>query len=492
MQETNIGWTDFSSNLLKYRDALGNVVHACVRISEGCRFCYACALAGRFGRNGKDFTAENMKALTPYFDTDEAAQILKSRKIAGKKVFVDDMTDLFGEWVSNEIIDQHFAVFAMRPDVTFQILTKRAERMHDYLSRHDVGLRWAMLISDRQLPDASVAVGWSNNGLPNVHLGVSVEDQKNADERIPLLLETPAVIRWASVEPLLSNISLDPAWCPNYNTVYEQECFSTRGEGVSGRAVGRVGDRRAGTDLAIKEAWMGSLEADGCSQTVRPQEGRTATKRLPNDQHSAERNSLPLPSQQIGIPPLLRPHSRSANGQPQRREENQQPSSKPGVGNAFGADPSRLSNRVEGRTRREESSGQALGFTDRKNQGGVRKGTGNASALSGDLSRGLPDDLEDCARGETPETKGSDSKLRLSASAQQQQSGYLGPLLLIVIGGESGAGHRKMPLESALRLARYAYKAGVSVYFKQDSGPRPGMQGRIPDDVWAMKDWPSN
>lgn len=59
----------------------------------------------------------------------------------------------------------------------------------------------------------------------------------------------------------------------------------------------------------------------------------------------------------------------------------------------------------------------------------------------------------------------------------------------IVIGGESGHGHREMPLVSALRMARQAKEAGVAVYVKQDS--RPGMQGRIPDDIWAMKEWPT-
>src|SRR5690242_5082887 len=120
MQQTSIGWTNFSVSFLKYLNALGKVVWACVHASEGCRFCYSEALAKRWGR-GKAFTAENMKGLTPLFDTNEAQQVLRSKKISGKKVFVDDMTDLFGEWVSDEIIDQNFVVFAMRSDVTFQI-----------------------------------------------------------------------------------------------------------------------------------------------------------------------------------------------------------------------------------------------------------------------------------------------------------------------------------------------------------------------------------
>ena len=120
MQETSIGWTDFSVNLLKYLNAAGKVVWACIHASEGCRFCYSEALAKRWVR-GEAFTAENMKKLTPFFDQKEADQVLNSKKISGKKVFVDDMTDLFGEWVSEDIIRAHFAVFAARPDVTFQV-----------------------------------------------------------------------------------------------------------------------------------------------------------------------------------------------------------------------------------------------------------------------------------------------------------------------------------------------------------------------------------
>jgi protein gp37 len=295
MQETNIGWTDFSVNLLKYLNALGKVVWACVHASEGCRFCYSEALAKRWGR-GEAFTAENMKLLTPFFDTKEADQVLRSKKIAGKKVFVDDMTDLFGEWVPNEIIDQHFAIFAMRPDVTFQVLTKRAGRMREFLSRIGNGSYHLFDVAKEFRPEWEHKQAFFPFPLKNVHVGVSVEDQKHADQRIGDLVKTPAAVRWVSIEPLLANVSLRwAAWEP----------FKTL--------------------------------------------------------------------------------------------------------------PGSLNNEYDGLRR-----------------------------LNG-----------------------------------------------IVIGGESGAGHREMPLEAALTLARTAHEAGIAVYVKQDSGPRPGMQGRIPDDVWAMKDWPT-
>jgi len=122
--KTRIEWTDRTTNLLKYRDAEGRVVWHCEKTSPGCAHCYSEAIAERFKRGGP-FLPVVTPRVTPFLDAAEAGKILRSRKLAGKRVFVDDMTDLFGDWVSDEIIDRHFAVFALRRDVTFQVLTKR-------------------------------------------------------------------------------------------------------------------------------------------------------------------------------------------------------------------------------------------------------------------------------------------------------------------------------------------------------------------------------
>src|SRR5690606_19738715 len=97
-QATSIEWTDYSENLIRYRDADGRDVWACVKCSDGCKHCYSESLAHRFQR-GKPFTAANMKVVTPYFDDARAAKLLRSRKLSGKRVFIGDMTDVFGEWV---------------------------------------------------------------------------------------------------------------------------------------------------------------------------------------------------------------------------------------------------------------------------------------------------------------------------------------------------------------------------------------------------------
>ena len=201
MQKSPIEWTDFTANPIRYRDPDGNVVHACIHKSGGCLHCYAEVLAGRWGRAGKKFTAENMKRLTPFLDDKELHQMLTHKPASGKRCFVGDMTDIFGEWVPFELLDKLFAVFALRPDVTFQVLTKRPERMREYVGALDTKER--IEAASFSLPTAARILNWP---LPNVWLGVSVEDQKTADERIPLLLQTPAAVRFVSYEPALGPV----------------------------------------------------------------------------------------------------------------------------------------------------------------------------------------------------------------------------------------------------------------------------------------------
>ncbi len=212
-RDGGIGWTDFTENPLRYRDAKGNVVWGCVKISPGCAQCYAEALGKRFAKGGP-FTKTTMDGLTPFLDERVLMSMLRSLKTRGKRVFLADMTDMFGEWVPNEMIAAVFGVMAARPDVTFQILTKRAERMR----------RWFEWIATRgEAPDLRVQKHAMDHvpiplhatkgaftvfpwPLPNVWVGCSVEDQRYADERIPHLLATPAAVRFVSYEPAIGSV----------------------------------------------------------------------------------------------------------------------------------------------------------------------------------------------------------------------------------------------------------------------------------------------
>ena len=182
---------------IEWSDATWNPITGCSVISPGCQRCYAMKLAG--GRLRNHPSRQGLTVQTKVgpvwngqvrFNQEWLDQPLKWRR--PRQIFVCAHGDLFHENVPDEWVDRVFNVMAkahfMQRGHVFQVLTKRAERMALYMMKNRLTLKH-----------------WP---LPNVWLGVSVEDQKRADERIPLLLDTSAAVRWISAEPLLSEIDL--------------------------------------------------------------------------------------------------------------------------------------------------------------------------------------------------------------------------------------------------------------------------------------------
>lgn len=210
---------------IEWTDRTWNPVRGCSVISPGCVNCYAMKQAHRFQTKKRpDSDGDLVVHPGPFFGltkqtkagpqwtgtirTVESALLepLSWRKPA--RIFVNSMSDLFHEGVSFEFVDRVFAVMA--PRHTFQILTKRAECMFTYMQKRSK--------SAQPWKDAARSLGYSLEfeglslvpwPLPNVWLGVSVEDQQRADERIPLLLQTPAAVRFISAEPLLGPVDLE-------------------------------------------------------------------------------------------------------------------------------------------------------------------------------------------------------------------------------------------------------------------------------------------
>lgn len=223
---TDIEWSDETWNpILARRLSDGKVGWHCEHASPGCEHCYAETrnVSGRCNLGTKlPFKPGHRKDIELFLD--EAALLKPLGWKKPRKVFVCSMTDLFADFVPDEWIDRIFAVMALCPQHTFQVLTKRSGRMREYLSRSGAApglpshrIMWAMDgISRAKWPDLQ----WP---LPNVGLGVSVEDQQRADERIPDLLATPAAVRWISAEPLLGPLKIG-SWIP---TCYE--CGATCG-----------------------------------------------------------------------------------------------------------------------------------------------------------------------------------------------------------------------------------------------------------------------
>lgn len=224
MQATKIEWTSFSSNPIKYRDASGKVVWACVKTSPGCLNCYARSTAKRWKRGGP-FSLPVLKKLTPFLDEKEIKLLQRSKTISGKSVFVCDMTDFAGEWIPSEMLDTLFAVFALRPDVEFQLLTKRAERICQYASPrrpngpHCSGTLWSVEQAARKLGRTlqySTAPGIPGEQPPhtwppkNILLGFSAENQEWYDKRLPYARQLASLgwRFWWSLEPLLGPIKL--------------------------------------------------------------------------------------------------------------------------------------------------------------------------------------------------------------------------------------------------------------------------------------------
>lgn len=187
--KTNIAWAD----------STWNVVTGCSKVSEGCRNCFAermdKRIRGARGEEWKPWTAPNAE-YNVRLHPERLNQPLVWKK--PRRVFVNSMSDLFHEQVPFEFIGKVFYVMSKAERHTFQVLTKRPRRMLDFIN-------WMNATSVSGPYD--LAVDWSN-----VWLGVSVENQRAADERIPLLLQTPAAIRFLSCEPLLGPIEFDPLW----------------------------------------------------------------------------------------------------------------------------------------------------------------------------------------------------------------------------------------------------------------------------------------
>jgi protein gp37 len=211
MGKTPIEWTQgedgsqgYTWNPLRARNLeTGRIGWHCEHASEGCRHCYAEQRNKGFFQFGTrlPYTRQSRDEVEIFLDENTIEQPLHWRKSG--MIFVCSMTDLFGEFHKDEWIDRIFGVMALCPQHTFQVLTKRADRMRDWSYRM---CRTGVLKLDTPYKDIRIPESWP---LANCWMGVSVEDQKTADERIPLLLETPAAVRFISAEPLLGPIDLD-------------------------------------------------------------------------------------------------------------------------------------------------------------------------------------------------------------------------------------------------------------------------------------------
>ncbi len=224
------------NSAIEWTEATWNCLAGCTEISPGCLHCYAAIMAHRLGAMAE---AEIAKGIDPggkrkYLGTtkklpsgkiawtgkvnpDEEALLIPLQKKAPTTYFVNSMSDLFHEDVPDEFIDRVFAVMALSYQHTYQVLTKRADRLQSYLLAPGVEDRIDDIACDmreqvKHWQDFSVDYirlgrgGFVEMPLDNVWLGVSVENKQHGLPRIEHLLRTPAAVRFLSIEPLLEDL----------------------------------------------------------------------------------------------------------------------------------------------------------------------------------------------------------------------------------------------------------------------------------------------
>jgi protein gp37 len=187
------------STKIEWTQETWNVVSGCTKISPGCAHCYAERMARRLA--GRCGYPERPHHFDVTLHPDKLDLPLKWRR--PRTVFVCSMSDLFHEDVPRDFIDDVFGImrrsflstfkdgFSTGQHHIFQVLTKRPERMAKYLEHY-------------------YALNHEYHPWPNIWLGVTAENQRAADERIPVLLQIPAAVRFVSVEPMLGAVGLSP------------------------------------------------------------------------------------------------------------------------------------------------------------------------------------------------------------------------------------------------------------------------------------------
>lgn len=211
------------STKIEWTDETWNPLHGCSDASAGCTNCYAKKEAHIHANHPNPKVAARFEGLTRIsggkvcwtgkinLHEDILLQPLKWKR--PRRVFVNSQSDLFHPSVPFEFVDKVFAIMALTPQHTYQVLTKRPERMAEYFS-YEWTESEAAYLSQEACREWLNGLGYSDldeviGTCPkNAWGGVSVEDQKAADERIQHLLECPFAVRFLSCEPLIGAVNL--------------------------------------------------------------------------------------------------------------------------------------------------------------------------------------------------------------------------------------------------------------------------------------------
>lgn len=213
-----IGWL----NMPGYKPETWNPIVGCTKVSPGCDNCYAERMAFRIanmqlknhGKNGYHYT--EVSKLTSIGWTGETRLINEAlrKPLAWREprmIFVCSMSDLFHESVPFEWIDEVFIkVSVTHPKHLFIILTKRPQRMAEYFNR----------------PESKILTSFKGKPLQNFWIGVTAENQEQANKRIPILLQIPAAKRFVSIEPMLGPVKLNSLIREDGSNAWVDDCLT--------------------------------------------------------------------------------------------------------------------------------------------------------------------------------------------------------------------------------------------------------------------------
>jgi protein gp37 len=184
---------------IEWCDHTANFWWGCTKISDGCKNCYADTLSRRYGKAiwGPDADREMKIGVWS-----EVARWQKEAAAAGvrKRVFCQSMADFFEGPETAQNPDAYAKVVEARDKVLCEVIPDTPN------------LDWLILTKRPANIEKMIPFHWCSQFPENVWIGTSVEDQKTADKRIPELLKVPAVVRFLSCEPLLSQVCLEDEW----------------------------------------------------------------------------------------------------------------------------------------------------------------------------------------------------------------------------------------------------------------------------------------
>lgn len=218
---------------IEWADKVWNPVIGCTAVSPGCANCYAVSMAHRHASNPKlgdtyhGLTVKHPNGIVGWSGQVKCLSERLKQPLRWKqpsRIFVNSMSDIFHPDVPDKFIDKVFAVMAQAQHHVFQVLTKRPQRMREYFS--EIEFRTEMVGIQAEHISGFDRFIWHDDDsgnadprwpfpLKNVWLGTSVENQATADERIPLLLQTPAAVHWISAEPLLGPVTIGHDYLPS-------------------------------------------------------------------------------------------------------------------------------------------------------------------------------------------------------------------------------------------------------------------------------------